>query len=66
MVYQLTSEEAAEHSTDEDILASDLASMAMAGGAFDWLADEPDLYDDTHGEPIETVLPLGKSAGTGI
>ena len=66
MVYQLTSEEAAEYSMDEDLLTSDLASMAMAGGAFDWLPDEPDLYDDTHGEPIETVLPLGKSAGTGI
>ena len=66
MIYQLTSEEEAEYSTDEDILAADLASMAMVGGAFDWLADEPDLYDDTHGELIETVLPLGKAAGTGI
>ena len=24
-----------------------LASIAEAGGAFDFLADEPDLYDDT-------------------
>jgi len=23
-----------------------MAAMAQAGGAFDWLADEPDLYSD--------------------
>lgn len=23
-----------------------MAAMAQAGGAFDWLADEPDLYND--------------------
>ena len=30
----------------------EIARLAMAGGAFDWLADEPDLYDDTCGEAI--------------
>lgn len=32
--------------------SSEIASLAMAGGAFDWLTDEPDLYDDTCGEAI--------------
>lgn len=26
----------------------ELAYLAMQGGAFDWLADEPDLYSDDH------------------
>jgi len=26
----------------------ELAYLAMAGGAFDWLADEPDLYSDDY------------------
>ena len=26
--------------------ADELAHLAMQGGAFDWLADEPDLYSD--------------------
>jgi len=29
-----------------------LVREARVGGAFDWLADEPDLYDDACGEPI--------------
>jgi len=37
---------------EDSVSASDLANLAMAGGAFDWLADEPDLYDDTCGEAI--------------
>ncbi len=36
-----------------EISPLDLAKLAMAGGAFDWLADEPDLYDDTCGEAID-------------
>ena len=36
---------------DDDTPGSEIAAMAMAGGAFDWLADEPDIYDDTCGEP---------------
>ena len=28
------------------------AALAQDGGAFDWLADEPDLYSADDGEPI--------------
>lgn len=38
-------------STD-DTPSKEIAALAAAGGAFDWLADEPDLYDDTCGEPL--------------
>ena len=37
---------------DDAPLAHEIAALAMAGGAFDWLAHEPDLYDDTCGEAI--------------
>jgi hypothetical protein len=36
----------------DDTATHEIASLAARGGAFDWLADEPDLYDDTAGEPI--------------
>ncbi len=36
----------------DDTAAQDIARLAAAGGAFDWLVDEPDLYDDTSGEPV--------------
>lgn len=36
----------------DDTPSSDIAALAAAGGAFDWLAEEPDLYDDTCGEPL--------------
>jgi hypothetical protein len=36
----------------DDISTTEIAALAVAGGAFDWLDDEPDLYDDTCGEPI--------------
>ena len=36
----------------DDISSRDIAALAAAGGAFDWLADEPDVYDDTCGEPL--------------
>jgi hypothetical protein len=29
-----------------------IAPLAAAGGAFTWLASEPDSYDDTSGEPL--------------
>lgn len=35
-----------------DTLGSEIAALAAAGGAFAWLAEEPDDYDDTCGEPI--------------
>ncbi|HLK55326.1 MAG TPA: hypothetical protein VKU00_02100 [Chthonomonadaceae bacterium] len=37
---------------NDDTPGSEIAKMALTGGAFDWLADEPDLYDDTCGEPL--------------
>jgi hypothetical protein len=36
----------------DDTAGRELAALAMAGGAFDWLAGEPDLYDDGSGEPL--------------
>ena len=35
-----------------DISAASIAQLAMAGQAWDWLADEPDLYDDACGEAV--------------
>ena len=39
-------------SLTDEVTSTELAALAMSGGSFDWLADEPDLYDDTCGEPI--------------
>lgn len=30
----------------------DLAALATAGGAFDWVAEEPEIYAATSGEPL--------------
>jgi hypothetical protein len=38
--------------TRDDAPAHDIGALADAGGAFSWLAAEPDLYDDTSGEPL--------------
>jgi hypothetical protein len=38
-------------STD-DLAAEQLAALAERGRAFDWLAEEPDRYDETSGEPL--------------
>lgn len=38
--------------TRDDVAAHAVARLAQAGGAFTWLADEPDLYDDGAGEPL--------------
>ena len=32
--------------------ATELAALAEQGGAFDWLAEEPDLYSANDGEPV--------------
>jgi hypothetical protein len=37
--------------TTDDTPSVAIAAMAAAGGAFDWLDHEPELYDDTCGEP---------------
>jgi hypothetical protein len=36
----------------DDVPSGEISVMAMAGGAFNWLEDEPELYDDTCGEPV--------------
>ena len=36
----------------DDAVAHEIAALAARGGAFDWLDDEPELYDDTSGEPV--------------
>jgi len=38
--------------TVEPLNATELAEIAERGGAFDWLADEPDLYSLSDGEPV--------------
>ncbi|MDZ7361230.1 MAG: hypothetical protein ONB46_10955 [candidate division KSB1 bacterium] len=36
----------------EELSAAEMTLIALQGGAFDWLQDEPDLYSDTDGEPV--------------
>lgn len=36
---------------DDDARANEIARLASGGGAFGWLAEEPDLYDERSGEP---------------
>jgi len=36
----------------EELTGDDIGVLAREGGAFDWLADEPDLYRSDSGEPI--------------
>ena len=36
----------------DDTVAENIGALAQAGGAFDWLGDEPDLYDDSLGRPV--------------
>jgi hypothetical protein len=36
---------------DGEVTSEDLARIAMAGGSFDWLAEEPDLYSESDGVP---------------
>jgi hypothetical protein len=40
-----------ERSPGDSLPASSIARLADAGGAFSWLEDEPDLYDERSGEP---------------
>lgn len=32
--------------------SKELATLAQHGGAFEWLADEPDIYSANDGEPL--------------
>jgi hypothetical protein len=36
----------------DELNSSELAALAERSGAFDWLADEPDLYSLDDGEPV--------------
>lgn len=38
--------------TRDDTPGHAIAGLAEASGAFTWLAAEPDLYDDSSGEPL--------------
>ncbi|MBD2550464.1 hypothetical protein H6G65_12895 [Microcystis elabens FACHB-917] len=59
-----------EHSTDERLFARDLDRPAMAGGTFDDLAVEPDLYSFVDGDNVKArsaiVLALGERHGDGL
>jgi len=35
-----------------DLSAAEMTQIALQGGAFDWLKDEPELYSDADGEPV--------------
>lgn len=36
----------------EELSAKEMTQIAVFGGAFDWLRDEPDLYTDADGEAV--------------
>jgi len=36
----------------KELSAAEMARIAEHGGAFEWLADEPDIYSDEDGEPV--------------
>ncbi len=36
------------------VRAHEATQLAARGGAFDWLADEPDLYDESDGHAIDS------------
>jgi hypothetical protein len=36
----------------EEFSAAEMTQIALQGGAFAWLEDEPDLYSDADGEPV--------------
>ena len=40
----------------EDVSSAEIAQLAMAGGAFDWLANEPDIYDDEPAARVQALL----------
>jgi hypothetical protein len=37
---------------DNELTSADLAAIAQHSRAFDWLEDEPDIYDPEDGDPI--------------
>jgi hypothetical protein len=50
--YLLAGGEPVTPSTADSLSPVDLAAIAQHGGAFDWLAHEPDLYTPDDGEPV--------------
>lgn len=36
----------------EELSAAEMTQIAIHGGAFNWLKDEPDLYSDADGEAV--------------
>jgi hypothetical protein len=58
------------YSTDE-LRSDEFALIAIAGGAFDWLKDEPDIYSDEDGLPVNdltttTNVPSATSSPTPV
>ena len=51
VAYLLAGGRPVEYSPDE-VTSADLARLAERGGAFDWLAEEPDIYSALDGEPL--------------
>jgi len=39
-------------SIDQEPTSAELMALVQHGGAFDWLAEEPDLYSVQDGEPV--------------
>ena len=44
---------AAEQVLADDVSSAELMRLAMQGGGFDWLAQEPDTYSIEDGEPVQ-------------
>jgi hypothetical protein len=42
----------------DDISSTDLARLALEGGSFDWLNEEPELYSLNDGEEVEWPAAL--------
>lgn len=45
---------------DAEVRAHESTQLAAHGGAFDWLADEPDVYTWEDGEPIPPPRPSAR------
>ncbi|MCL4706644.1 hypothetical protein KJ068_15850 [bacterium] len=43
--------------TEDELSAAVMTQIALYGGAFDWLEDEPELYSDQDGEPL-SAMPI--------
>jgi hypothetical protein len=50
--YLLSGGEPVTGTPDDGPAGRELAMLAERGGAFDWLAEEPDIYSAEDGEPV--------------